>query len=81
MSGCTPGQFSWSALPSPIFLNPGVTYYLVSEEFAGGDLFYEKGPITTLDFASVISAVYLQDNGVWHRIAPPNYSYVPPNFK
>jgi hypothetical protein len=81
MSGCTPGQFSWSALPSPIFLSPGVTYYLVSEEFAGGDLFYEKGPITTLSFASVISAVYLQGNGVWHRIAPPNYSYVPPNFK
>ena len=81
MSGCTPGQFSWSALPSPIFLSPGVTYYLVSQEFAGGDLFYEKGPITTQSFASVISAVYLQDNGVWHRIAPPNYSYVPPNFK
>jgi hypothetical protein len=81
MSGCTPGQFSWSALPSPIALSPGVTYYLVSQEFAGGDPFYEKGPITTQSFASVISAVYLQDNGVWHRIAPPNYSYVPPNFK
>ncbi len=81
MAGCTPGQFSWSALPSPISLTAGATYYLVSEEFIGGDLWYEKGPVTTQSFASIISAVYQQDNGLWHRIAPPNYAYVPPNFK
>ena len=81
MVGCTPGQFSWSALPSPISLAPGGTYYLVSEESIGGDLWYEKGPVTTQSFASIISAVYQQDNGLWHRIAPPNYAYVPPNFK
>jgi hypothetical protein len=81
MTGCTPGQFSWAALPSPISLLPGVRYYLVSEETIGGDLFYEKAPVTTQSFASITNAVYLQDNGVWHPIAPPNYSYVPPNFK
>jgi hypothetical protein len=53
----------------------------VSEESIGGDLWYEKGPVTTESFASITNAVYLQDNGVWHPIAPPNYAYVPPNFK
>jgi hypothetical protein len=81
MTGCTPGQFSWAALPAPISLAPGVRYYLVSEELNGGDMWYEKGPVTTESFASITNAVYLQDNGVWHPIAPPNYAYVPPNFK
>ena len=81
MAGCTPGQFSWSALPAPISLSPGVRYFLVSEETIGGDMWYEKGPVTTQSFASITNAVYLQDNGVWHPIAPPNYAYVPPNFK
>ena len=81
MAGCTPGQFCWAALPAPMNLPPGARYYLVSEELNGGDLWYEKGPVTTESFASITNAVYLQDNGVWHPIAPPNYAYVPPNFK
>jgi hypothetical protein len=81
MAGCTPGQFSWSALPFPISLSPGVRYFLVSYETNGGDMWYEKGPVTTDTFASITNAVYLQDNGIWHPIAPPNYAYVPPNFK
>jgi hypothetical protein len=81
MAGCTPGQFAWAALPAPITLQPGVNYYLVSLEYINGDLWYEKAPVTTQSFATIISAIYLQDNGAWHQLAPPNYSYVPPNFK
>jgi len=81
MTGCTPGQFAWAALPAPISLMPGVAYYLVTLEYIGGDMWYEKAPVTTESFATIISAVYLQDNGAWHPIAPPNYAYAPPNFK
>jgi hypothetical protein len=81
MAGCTPGGFAWAALPAPISLMPGVAYYLASLEYTGGDMWYEKAPITTAAFATDISAIYLQDNGAWDRRAPPNYSYGPPNFK
>jgi len=80
MDGCTPGQFVWSALPSPISLSPGASYYLVSQESAGGDLWYDVGGITTMSIANVTNAVY-QYNGVWYPIASPNFSYVPPHFK
>jgi hypothetical protein len=81
MTGCTPGQFAWAALPAPISLIPGVAYYLVSQEHIGGDMWYEKAPVTTESFATIISAVYQEYSGAWHPIAPPNYAYSPPNFK
>ena len=28
MTGCTPGQFAWTALPASISVMPGVIYYL-----------------------------------------------------
>jgi len=81
MTGCTPGQFAWATLPAPISLMPGVIYYLVTQEHVGGDMWYEKAPVTTESFATIIGAVYQEYNGVWHTIAPPNYAYSPPNFK
>ena len=65
MTGCTPGQFGWSALPSPITLTPGVRYYLVSEESIGGDLWYRKAPVATESFASITNArVFPQTMGL-----------------
>ena len=38
MSGCTPGTFTYATLPNPISLSAGASYYLASQENAGGDL-------------------------------------------
>jgi hypothetical protein len=81
MSGCTPGQFQYWTLPSPITLQAGSSYYLVSNESAGGDLWYDQGTISSTGVAAVNGSVYSQNSATWNPINIPNYSYVPPNFQ
>jgi hypothetical protein len=80
MSGCVAGQFLYSNLASPITLQAAASYYLVTQESAGGDQWYDMGDITTTSVASVNQAVY--GNGTsWFPIGSTGTSYVPPNFK
>jgi hypothetical protein len=80
MSGCVAGQFLFSGLASPITLQAGVSYYLATQEIAGGDLWYDLGDIATASVASVNQAVYGVGTS-WFPIGSPGTSYVPPNFK
>jgi hypothetical protein len=80
MTGCTTGQFVYTALASSISLGAGKTYYLVSQELSGGDQWYDFGSIAARSAASVNSAVY-GVGGSWYAIGSANMSYVPPNFK
>jgi hypothetical protein len=79
MAGCTPGQFVYAPLAASITLQPGVSYYLASQEVAGGDTWCDLGAvITTLD-AVVTDAAY--NGGTWVAIGLANTSYGPPNFE
>ncbi len=78
MAGCTPGQFVYGAVNS-INLPAGAGYFLVSQEMAGGDLWYDYGSISTTNVAAVNSSVYFL-NG-WIPAATTNTSYVPVNFQ
>jgi hypothetical protein len=80
MTGCTAGQFVYTALANSISLAAGKTYYLVSQELSGGDQWYDFGSISVRSAASVNSAVY-GFGGSWYAIGSANMSYVPPNFK
>lgn len=79
MAGCTMGTFVYTALASPITLAVGSSYYLVSQENAGGDLWYDSGAISTKSVASVTHSVYFY-NGIWYVNGGANTSYVPPDF-
>jgi hypothetical protein len=80
MTGCTRGQFVYAALPAALTLLPGASYYLVSQEAAGGDQWYDSGAIATAQDAAAVNAVYSWNSG-WQLQGGPNGSYVPPNFQ
>jgi hypothetical protein len=79
MAGCTAGQFVYSSI-SPVTLAAGTSYYLVSQETQGGDLWYDQGSVSSTGDAAVNSAAYFY-SGNWYPINSANTSYVPPNFQ
>lgn len=80
LSGCTVGQFVYTALPSALLLPSGGTYYLVSQEFATGDVWYDTRPLVSTTAAVVNSSVYSADGISWVPANVSNTSYGPPNF-
>jgi hypothetical protein len=80
MVGGTAGLFSYAPLPSSITLPANTAYYLVSQESAGADQWYEYGPVSASSSAVVNSAVYFF-NSAWILAGGANMSYVPPNLK
>jgi len=79
MVGGTAGQFRYTSLASSITLPANTAYYLVSEETAGGDQWYDHGSLSSSSVAAVNSSVYFY-NGSWVPLDGPNTSYGPPNF-
>lgn len=80
MAGCTPGQFVYAALGSPIVLAAGTSYYLVSQETSGGDQWYDLTSVTARPGITLNNGVY--SSGLsWITIGGLNMSYVPPNLK
>lgn len=80
MTGCTPGQFKYASLASPITLTAGTSYLLASQEFQGGDRWYEQSGVSSTSVATVAQAVYSNDSKNWIFVGPLATSYVPPNF-
>lgn len=80
MASCTPGQFVYAALGSPIVLAAGTSYYLVSQETSGGDQWYDLTSVTARPSITFNSGVY--SSGLsWITIGGLNMSYVAPNLK
>jgi hypothetical protein len=79
MAGCTPGQSVYTALQTPISLQAGLSYYLVSLEVQWGDTWYNLGPVSTTADALVTNSVYFY--GTWVGFGSAGTSYVPPNFR
>lgn len=74
------GQFVYAALPTPVVLNANTSYYLVSDELNGGDLFYDLGPVVTTSAVSVNSGIVdWTDHGII-PVGPANTSFVPVNL-
>ena len=79
-TGGTPGQFWYAALTSPVTLQANTSYYLVSQEVAGGDPWYDFGIVSTTSLATVNDAVYW-DGSQWVLVGGVGYFYVPLDFK
>ena len=80
MSGCSPGQFQYNTLASSITLLASTSYYVVSQEQAGGDQWYDHGPLSSTSVATVDSSIYF-DGASWIALDNANTSYVPSNFR
>jgi hypothetical protein len=47
MAGCTPGQFRYASLVSPVALETNASYYLATQEVSGSDRWYDYGAVST----------------------------------
>ena len=57
-AGMTSGQFGYAALTNPVVLEANSVYYLLSQETAGGDSWYDLGsPVSTRPAASLVGGV------------------------
>jgi hypothetical protein len=65
-SGQPAGAFTYTTLGSPVTLLANTTYYLLSEEFAGGDTWYDYNTTTITTSAASDTGV------VWATVANPN---------
>ena len=74
------GQYVYAPLASPVTLDPGASYYLVSQETNGGDQFYDLGPVTPTADVTVNNGVVNSLGLGYVNIGPPNKSYVPVNL-
>ncbi len=80
MSGGTPGSFVYGNLASPVTLNAGATYYVLSQETSSGDQWYDvNSTIQTTGIASELSAVYFY-NGSYITLGSAGHTYVPLDF-
>ncbi|MGA2715763.1 MAG: protease pro-enzyme activation domain-containing protein [Bryobacteraceae bacterium] len=79
MAGCAASQFVYAAI-NPVTLAASTSYYLVSQETQGGDLWYDQGGISTTTVAAVNNSIYFY-GGNWNPVNSANTSYVPPGFQ
>ena len=79
MKGGVPGKFQYAALPSELTLPAHTSYYLVTEESYGKDLWHDYyNTLATPTSAAVIDGpVY----GGWTPLAVPNRMYAPVDFR
>jgi len=76
-----PEGFEIATLTHAVILSAGQTYYIVSQEEAGGDQFYDNDTAVVVQpDATVISPVYQDDAGQWVLLGAQDHSYGPVNF-
>jgi len=82
MSGGTVGQFQYASLSTPVSLAPGATYYVVTLESAGGDVWYGGDTrLTTTSAAAEVGPTSGTGPGTWSAQGLPNQTYGPVDFE
>jgi hypothetical protein len=79
-AGGTHNQIKYVDLASPVTLAAGTEYYLASQEYAGGDYFYNfNTTVVTSAGGTVLSAIYSIDGTTWTvpSSGAGSFSYVP----
>jgi hypothetical protein len=59
------GQFAYAPLSSPLTLAPNHAYYLLTQETAGHDRWYDANPVTASSAVSINGPAYQQSNGAY----------------
>jgi hypothetical protein len=65
-AGAAPSSFAYASLPAPVTLRPNTGYYLVDQETAGGDAWYDYDTnLVTTAAAADTGVVYAQPGSTW----------------
>ncbi len=75
----TPGQFTYAQLGSPVALAANTSYFLVSQETAGGDSWYDVSSVTPSSTVSVVGPAFYNGASL-AAITNANNAYVPVNL-
>jgi fibronectin type 3 domain-containing protein len=76
----TAGQFTYAPLASAVMLLAGHTYYVVSQEFSGGDSFSSQLTVTTTSAAADLGAVSNLGDSLWNWTSEANTQTVGVDF-
>jgi len=79
-SNGTAGQFVYTPLANPVTLDANASYYLITQETNGGDLFYDAGPVTAASVVTVNSGVVFWPGVGFIPIGRANFSFGPVNL-
>jgi len=82
-AGATVGNFVYGTLPSPVTLNTNASYYIVSQEVSGGDLWYSGSTSAqTTNVATLNGSVYgppwASTPAPGQMWGPIDFTYIPP---
>lgn len=82
MAGGADGEFKYEWLSSSVILNPGGTYYVLSQEFNPGDQFYDQDTtVVPTEDATVQSGVYSDAPGLFVPVGQTEHTYGPVSFE
>jgi hypothetical protein len=80
-SGMAAGGFAYATLSAPVTLSPNTTYYIVSQETSGGDLWYDLDTtLQTVNVASDVNAIYNAGSSYTAVGGSGGHSYGPLDF-
>jgi hypothetical protein len=69
-------------LSSPVVLAAGATYYVASQETAGGEFWHNYNTtVTTTSVATELSTVYGPGGGVWTPFGSAGQAFGPVDFR
>jgi hypothetical protein len=80
LAGKPTGQYAYAALASPVTLSANTTYYLVTQEAAGGDRWYDYSAVTADPAGMLNGPAFQQGNGAYSTLGVASSSFGPPNF-
>jgi hypothetical protein len=81
-AGNAPGAFLYAGLSTPVTLQAGTTYYIVSQEMQGGDQWYDYNTsIQTTSVAVESSGIWSPDGEKYNIYGIANQEYGPVDFK
>jgi hypothetical protein len=81
-AGGTDGTMQTAPVPNPVTLNKNSSYYIISKEIGGGDLFYQDdSTIQTTGVATAVNAIKGDQIGPYIPSGGPNHCFGPLTFK
>ena len=75
-----PNSFVYGFLAAPITLSAKGSYYLVSQEIAGTDMWWDLETVLPTNVATVDNRLYLDPSTGWSGLNPHNGTFGPVNF-
>ncbi len=83
LSGISTNQFSYASLSTPVVLEANMTYFLLSQEVAGGDKWYDyNSTLTPMSGFTINGTAWLTNNSSTYIVSPStNFGYIPVNLK